>query len=90
MTSRDHPLALDGATGDALIPLPTVAREFGRTRRTLSRWLKHPALGFPPVVKINARNYVYRSALEAWKRDRALASISDAEAKAAATEMLSA
>jgi hypothetical protein len=71
--SRRRPLTLDGVTGDALVPLPTVAREFGRTRRTLGRWVRDPALGFPPVVRINQRAYVYRSALEAWKADRALA-----------------
>jgi hypothetical protein len=73
---RQRPVTLDGVTGDVLIPLPAVAREFGRTRRTLGRWLKDPALGFPPIVKINGRGYVYRSALETWKRSRTLASIS--------------
>jgi hypothetical protein len=75
---RRRPVTLDGVTGDALIPLPAVAREFGRTRRTLGRWVKDPALGFPAVVVINGRGYVYRSALEAWKRSRALSTSGNA------------
>jgi hypothetical protein len=71
-----RPVTLDGVSGDALIPLPVVAREFGRNRRTLGRWLKNSALGFPPVTKINGRLYVSRAELEAWKRTCALASIS--------------
>ena len=55
-------------TGDALVPLPAVADEFQRNRRTLTRWLKDEALGFPRPVRLNGRLYVSRAALEAWKR----------------------
>ena len=67
----------------ALVPLSQVAREFGRTRRTLTRWLNEP--GFPPVFKIHAKNYVERAALEAWKakqRSRTLAPVFPANATA--------
>jgi hypothetical protein len=64
---------------DTLVPDPTVAKEFHTTLMTLWRWDHDPAkvaLGWPPKVKIGARNYRHRSALEMFKRNllrRALA-----------------
>ncbi len=49
----------------AMVPLSQVAREFSRSRRTVTRWIKVP--GFPPTFKICGKNYVERAALEAWK-----------------------
>lgn len=62
-------------TGDTWVPITFVAREFGRNRRTLGRWLKDPALGFPSVITLNGRLYVRRAELENWKRARLFASI---------------
>lgn len=50
-----------------LVPAPIVAREFGVTRRTLSRWLIDPGFKFPKPAEINRRLYFRRSELEAYK-----------------------
>jgi hypothetical protein len=64
---------------DSLVPDPKVAEEFHTTLMTLWRWdhdEAKAALGWPPKVKIGARNYRHRSALESFKANllqRALA-----------------
>jgi hypothetical protein len=64
---------------DHLVPDPTVAKEFHTTLMQLWRWDHDPAkvaLGWPPKVKIGARNFRHRSQLEAFKSNllqRALA-----------------
>ena len=41
-----------------LIPDPVVAKERYHVHpHTLRRWDNNPALGFPPVVKVNGRRY---------------------------------
>jgi predicted DNA-binding transcriptional regulator AlpA len=52
---------------DYLVPDPQVKREFGITAMTLWRWTRDQALEFPPLIKINNRNYRSRNALEAFK-----------------------
>jgi len=55
---------------DRLVPDPKVAEEFSVTLMTIWRWDQSPAkreLGWPPKVKIGARNYRPRSGLEAFK-----------------------
>lgn len=52
---------------DHLVPDPRVWREFGVTPMTGWRWTNDPALGFPPRIKINNRNYRSRAALDAFK-----------------------
>jgi hypothetical protein len=64
---------------DSLVPDPKVAEEFHVTLMTLWRWDHDPAkacLGWPPKVKVGARNYRARSQIEAFKSNllrRALA-----------------
>jgi hypothetical protein len=64
---------------DHLVPDPTVAKEFHTTLTQPWRWDHDPAkvaLGWPPKVKIGARNFRHRSQLEAFKSNllqRALA-----------------
>jgi hypothetical protein len=53
---------------DQLVPDPQVWREFGVTPMTGWRWSHDPALGFPPPVKINQRNFRSRKALEEFKQ----------------------
>jgi hypothetical protein len=65
---RPDPPTLDGQTGDAMVPLKQVAREFGVTRRTVGKWMQDSTVGFPPAVVIRGRGYVTRSQLEAFKR----------------------
>jgi predicted DNA-binding transcriptional regulator AlpA len=40
----------------------------GVSRMTFNRWEKDPKLQFPPAVKINKRNYRWRSQLEEFKQ----------------------
>jgi excisionase family DNA binding protein len=49
------------------IPTPQLARELGVSRRTLGRWLRDGALGFPRPHCVNRRLYFERHAIEAWK-----------------------
>jgi len=52
-----------------LIPDPVVARErYNVHPHTLRRWDQNPALGFPPVVKVNGRRYREADKLDAWDR----------------------
>lgn len=52
---------------DTLIPDPEVWAIFRRSSMTIHRWSNDPKLGFPPIVKINKRNYRSARALEAFK-----------------------
>jgi hypothetical protein len=49
------------------IPATALAAELGVSRRTLARWLRDIALGFPRPKIVNHRLYFERSAIEAWK-----------------------
>jgi len=51
-----------------LLPDPAVARRYGVHPFTLRRWDNNPALGFPPVVKVNGRRYREAEKLDAWDR----------------------
>ena len=57
------------------IPDPQVARDLGRSLRTLARWDKTPELKFPRPIPINKRKYRDAEELAAWLKERALASI---------------
>jgi predicted DNA-binding transcriptional regulator AlpA len=58
-----------------LIPDPQVAKDVGRTLRTLARWDKDPELNFPKPVVIRGRKYRRADELAAWSREQAPASI---------------
>ncbi len=49
------------------IPAPELAAELGVSRRTLGRWLRDVALGFPRPKIVNHRLYFERNSIEAWK-----------------------
>ena len=49
------------------IPATELAAELGISRRTLARWLRDIALGFPRPKIVNHRLYFERGAVEAWK-----------------------
>jgi predicted DNA-binding transcriptional regulator AlpA len=49
------------------IPATELAAELGVSRRTLARWLRDIALGFPRPRVINNRLYFERGDIEAWK-----------------------
>ena len=76
---RSQPVSvtLSVGDGDALVPItPNIAAEVNRNPRTIKRWIKDEALGFPQPIRINNRLYVSRSAFEAWKRARFEVSLS--------------
>jgi hypothetical protein len=71
---------------DSLVPDPKVAEEFHTTLMTLWRWDHDPAkvaLGWPPKVKIGARNYRHRSALESFKANLLRRALAEREAASA-------
>jgi hypothetical protein len=49
-----------------LIPDPKVRRMLNISPPTLWRWTHNPAMGFPPRVQINGRNYRNAVRLSAW------------------------
>jgi predicted DNA-binding transcriptional regulator AlpA len=61
-----------------LIPKPALAREFGVSSRTVSRWMADPSLSFPRPIRLRNRLYFARLALEEWKTARVRASIVEA------------
>jgi excisionase family DNA binding protein len=60
------------------IPATELAAELGVSRRTLARWLRDVALGFPRPRCVNHRLYFERGAVEAWK---AATAVKGAEAR---------
>src|SRR5437660_11033276 len=52
---------------DELVPDPKVWRELGISSMTGWRWTRDHQLGFPPPIKIKARNYRSRRALNEWR-----------------------
>jgi Helix-turn-helix domain len=64
-------IAKDDVDDDPLLPALTVARMCGVVRRTLSRWVADPELGFPAPVLIRDRWYFRRSEIEAFRATRA-------------------
>jgi hypothetical protein len=49
-----------------LVPERRVAERYGRDPKTIDRWGKDPALGFPPVIYLRKRRYRSAAALDAW------------------------
>ena len=56
---------------DNLIPAPHVCARYKRNERTLDRWLKDEALGFPQPIYIKNRRYFREAELVAWERAQA-------------------
>jgi hypothetical protein len=60
-----------GDAPDVLVPDPQVAREFGVSLMTLSRWTDDPKMNFPPPIKPSGRaggkNFRSRRMLESFK-----------------------
>jgi hypothetical protein len=50
------------------IPLPAYARRWGRSMRTIDRWIGDPATEFPPVLYIRGRRYVTAGDALKWER----------------------
>ena len=58
----------DSAAPEILVPDPQVWKEFNVSSMTLARWTADPALGFPPRLKINGRNFRYVAFLKSSRR----------------------
>lgn len=53
---------------DNMLPAATVWKRYGKTDRTLDRWLKDETLGFPRPVFIRSRRYFKEAELLNWER----------------------
>lgn len=56
---------------DNMLPAAMVWRRYGKTDRTLDRWLKDETLGFPRPVMIRNRRYFKEAELLDWERAQA-------------------
>jgi hypothetical protein len=63
----------ESSTGKYL-PTAKVAERYGRTPRTIERWLNDEKLNFPHPVYINRFKYWNIDELETWERKRTAAS----------------
>jgi hypothetical protein len=66
--SSARALTVDAASGETLVPISDIAKEFCRCARTVKRWIADPEIGFPAPIRLNNRLYVNRTALEGFKR----------------------
>jgi hypothetical protein len=64
----------EASTGKYL-PTAKVAERYGRTPRTIERWLVNEKLNFPHPVYINRFKYWNIDELETWERKRAAARV---------------
>ena len=58
-------------TSDNMLPAAQVWKRYGKTDRTLDRWLKDEKLGFPRPVFIRSRRYFKEAELLDWERAQA-------------------
>jgi predicted DNA-binding transcriptional regulator AlpA len=62
---------MNSIISDSMLPAAQVWKRYGKTDRTLDRWLKDEALGFPRPVVIRNRRYFKEAELQAWERAQA-------------------
>ncbi|MGM4921242.1 DNA-binding protein [Tardiphaga sp. 813_E8_N1_3] len=58
-------------TKDNMLPAPAVWKRYGKTDRTLARWLNDETLGFPRPTVIRGRRYFYEVEIIEWERRQA-------------------
>jgi predicted DNA-binding transcriptional regulator AlpA len=58
-------------TSDNFLPASQVWQRYGKTDRTLDRWLKDPAVAFPRPVVIRNRRYFREAEIIEWERSQA-------------------
>jgi len=68
----DAVLASRKAARCAWVPAPALAIELGICQRTLDRWIRDEALGFPEPRYVNKRKYFERDAIDTWKTSTAV------------------
>lgn len=62
---------MDMQTPDNMLPAAQVWKRYGKTDRTLDRWLKDEGLGFPRPLVIRNRRYFKEAELIEWERAQA-------------------
>jgi hypothetical protein len=63
------------ASTSKYLPTAKVAERYGRTPRTIERWLDDEKLNFPQPVYISRFKYWNIDELESWERKRVAASV---------------
>ena len=59
------------STPESYVPAAQVCRRYGKTDRTLDRWLKDENLGFPRPMIVRSRRYFKEAELLEWERAQA-------------------
>jgi hypothetical protein len=76
----DDPMAVaTEASNGKCLPTVKVAERYGRTPRTIERWLDDEKLNFPQPVYINRFKYWNLDELETWERKQAATSVRSSE-----------
>jgi hypothetical protein len=65
-------------SNDVYLSRTSQRKRYNISPMTLWRWERDPHLNFPPAIEINGRKYRSLRSLEAWERERAVASVSHA------------
>ena len=52
------------------LPMGGVCKRYGKSARTIDRWLADERLGFPRPLVIRSRRYFDEQALIAWEREQ--------------------
>jgi predicted DNA-binding transcriptional regulator AlpA len=69
--TQAHPPAHHRPDDGGFITGPGLCRRYGVSEQSIWRWRRDPALGFPPSMLINRRNYWRLADLIEWERHRA-------------------
>ena len=71
MDTISSEIASSAVDDGRLLPSRLVCERYHIVDRTLDRWIRDEALGFPQPVMINKRRYFRELALRDWERKRA-------------------
>jgi hypothetical protein len=61
--------SLAGKDGAVFVPDRVAAARYNKTPRTLDRWDRNPAMGFPKPIIFGGFKYRVLAQLEAWEQD---------------------
>jgi predicted DNA-binding transcriptional regulator AlpA len=67
----EKPAGIGHNGGPIMLPAPDVWRRYGKSDRTLDRWLQDESLGFPRPTVIRGRRYFKEVELIEWERNQA-------------------
>jgi hypothetical protein len=73
-TKAATPQTIDQESGaeDVRLTARKTCERFGKSTRTLNRWLDDPDLGFPRPMRIKGRRYFSLAELKKWERRRTI------------------